>query len=154
MIRLDRTATIAARPEDAFAYVANFANVAQWDPGVVSSEKTTEGVIGVGTAFHVVARFLGAAVPMDYRITEWDPPNRVELYGRAATVDAIDRITFESDGDGGTHIRYEAEFTFRVGRRLADRVMRRVFEHVGDKAMAGLEAATIPRAAGIRPDGA
>jgi hypothetical protein len=35
--------------EAAFAFVADFANATRWDPGVASSEQTTDGPVGVGT---------------------------------------------------------------------------------------------------------
>ncbi|MFT6396960.1 MAG: hypothetical protein ACJAYU_001704 [Bradymonadia bacterium] len=145
MIRLDRIVTRPEPLEDVFAYVAEFANVAVWDPGVVSCRKTTAGATGVGTEYHVVAKFMGADAPMGYRVTQWDPPNVVELEGIALVVRATDRISFRANESGGTEIRYEAEFTFKAASRIADRLLRRVFETVGDKAMTGLEAAQIPR---------
>ncbi len=144
MIRLDRTVARQEPIEAVFAYVAEFANVAIWDPGVTSCTKTTDGETGVGTEYDVVAKFMGTDAPMGYRVTTWDPPNVVELEGTALAVNALDRISFSANEAGGTDIRYEAEFTFKAASRIADRLLRRVFESVGDKAMGGLRAAKIP----------
>lgn len=144
MIRLDRTVTVSAPPADAFAFVADFANIEHWDPGVSESRQTSEGPVAVGTEYHVVASFMGVPAPMTYRVTRWEPGELVELHGEASTVDAVDRISFKPAPEGGTEIRYEAEFTFRFGLGFAEPVMRRVFERIGDKAMGGLVAATIP----------
>lgn len=146
MIRLDRTVLRPESIDDVFAYVAEFANVETWDPGVATCAKTTPGATGVGAEYHVVAKFMGTDAPMEYRVSRWEPPHVVELHGTALAVDAVDRISFRATESGGTEIRYEAEFTFKAASRLADRLLRRVFESVGDKAMAGLRAASVPTA--------
>ena len=148
MIRLDRAVSVSSSPDDTFAYIADFANVESWDPGVIESRQISPGPVGVGTEYDVVARFMGARAPMRYRVVRWDAPTQVELHGRASTLAAVDRISFEPDGDGGTRVRYEAEFTFRRGLGVADKLLRRVFERVGDNAMRGLTAAPIPAGAG------
>lgn len=145
MIRLDRTVVLDAAPDAAFSYVAEFANVGDWDPGVESSEKLDDGPPGVGTRYKVVARFMGVPTPMTYRVVRWEPGVCVELAGETPTVDALDRISFAPEGDG-TRVRYEAEFTFRKPLGLAEPLLRRVFERIGDKAMGGLVQAQIPAA--------
>lgn len=146
MIRLDRTVDLEAPLEDVFAFVGEFANVSRWDPGVESSHKTSAGPTGVGTAYRVVARFLGVSTPMVYRVVAWSPPAMVELHGETSTVRAVDRISVSAAGAGRTRVRYEAEFGFRGPLRLLEPLLRPVFERIGDVAMGGLARARIPSA--------
>ena len=72
-----RASVHTPRPaEEAFAYLADFSNVADWDPGVVSVHRVDEGPLAIGSAFEVVARFLGRDVPLTYRIVQLDTPER------------------------------------------------------------------------------
>jgi len=148
MIRLDRQELLHAPIDDVFAFVGEFANVERWDPGVVRSVKVSDGPTGVGTRYVVTVRFMGQTSDMTYEVVGWSPPYTVELRGETPTLSALDRITFLPDPahPRRTVVRYEAEFTFKGPLRLAEGPMRRVFERVGDVAMAGLRSATIPHA--------
>ena len=147
MIKIERTTHLPDTPlTDAFAFVADYANLPLWDPGAVSAEQTTPGAVGEGTEYRVVVRVLAFAAPMDYRVVAWHPPHRVELRGTSPAVQAHDVVTFESDGGHGTRIAYVAQFSFRAGFGLAERMGRRLFSGAADRAMAGLVAARIPRA--------
>ena len=43
MINLRETIEVPRPLDDVFSYVSNFANAAQWDPGVAESTKTSPG---------------------------------------------------------------------------------------------------------------
>ncbi len=101
--------------------------------------------MGEGTSFEVAATFMGRTVPMDYRITVYEPPRRVVLAGEGATVAAVDDIRFEPEA-GGTRISYRADFTLRGAARWAGPLLRPAFRRLGAKSMQGLE-----RALGGRP---
>jgi carbon monoxide dehydrogenase subunit G len=96
MIRLEDSITVNRPIEEAFAYVADFETVAEWDPGVRAAERQTPGVEGVGAAYRVVATFRGREIPMTYETVEHDPPHRVVLVGEGANIHARDAITFEA----------------------------------------------------------
>ena len=132
---------VVDRPiEEAFAYTADFSNVADWDPGVVSVEALDGGPPAVGARYDLVVAFGRSEVPMRYEITELDAPGRVVLVGEGKGLTAIDTIEFTA-ADGGTRIDYTAELEFRNFIRFIERFMGRVFDGVGKKAMAGLSAA-------------
>ena len=59
MINLRETIEVPRLVDDVFSYVSNFANAAQWDPGVAEATKTSPGRIGVGTVFNLRVRFGG-----------------------------------------------------------------------------------------------
>ena len=67
--------------DEAFAYVADFANSQEWDPGVATAERLDTGPVGVGSRYRLGVRMGGRVAPMEYRISVFEPPTRVVLTG-------------------------------------------------------------------------
>jgi NAD(P)-dependent dehydrogenase (short-subunit alcohol dehydrogenase family)/carbon monoxide dehydrogenase subunit G len=144
MIRLYETIDVDRPPDEAFAWTADFANIEQWDPGVAASRKTSAGAVGVGTTYVVDVRFGPRRIPMDYVIRVFDPPRRVVLEGRSASVHAIDDIRFEPVPVGnrtGTRITYTAEISLLGALARIEPWMKGTLGKVGKDAVAGLKAA-------------
>ncbi len=137
MARYKASVDTPRSPEEAFAYLSDFKNAAEWDPGTVQSERLGEGPLGEGTEFRLVAAFLGRKTTLTYRIVEYQPPRAVTFRGENSTVVSLDRITFEPS-DGGTRITYDADLTLKGALKLADPLLALAFNRVGDKALAGL----------------
>ena len=53
---------VAAPLTEAFAYVADFGNAAEWDPGLKESRRLDEGALRVGSSFHIIAVTRGNCV--------------------------------------------------------------------------------------------
>jgi carbon monoxide dehydrogenase subunit G len=104
--------------DQAFAFVADFGNSEQWDPGVVSSQRTNAGPVGIGARYHLGVRLRGKAAPMDYEITVFEPLRRVVLTGTGSGVAAVDDIRFEATTTG-TRIDYVADIRLQGWMRLA-----------------------------------
>jgi uncharacterized protein YndB with AHSA1/START domain len=81
--------------DEVFAYLADFSNTQEWDPGVVSAKKRGGGPVTVGTQFEVVSKFLGQELPLDYQIVQYDPPNRLVLEAENDNLRSVDTVTFE-----------------------------------------------------------
>ena len=64
MARYATSIEVPLLPEEAFGYMAEFANTLEWDPGVVEAERLTPGSLAPGSAFRVVTAFLGARVAL------------------------------------------------------------------------------------------
>ncbi len=126
--------------EDVFRYTANFGNIEQWDPGVIESEKSTPGPVGVGTRFRVLVKSGISSTPMDYEIKRYEPPNRVVLEGRGGRIHAIDDIRFSKTGSG-TMVDYTADISLSGVAGLIEPLIGGVLEGVGRKALAGLQEA-------------
>lgn len=141
MIRLEDSITVSRPIEEAFAYVADFETVAEWDPGVQAAERQTPGVEGVGAAYRVVATFRGREIPMTYETVEHDPPHRVVLVGEGANIHARDAITFEAVDATTTRITYQAEFKLRWPWRLLEPFLRGTFRRLGDAGLQGMQRA-------------
>ncbi len=94
MVRLDEVVTVPTPIEEAFAYVAEFANIADWDPGVNAAQKRGDEAPHVGQVYDLVTVFKGNESDMVYTITELTPPDRVVLKGTGDRLTAIDTISF------------------------------------------------------------
>lgn len=139
MPRLHRTITVNRSLEEAFAYVADFTTVSEWDPGVSESTQTAGTGPGVGATYRVTAVFNGRRLPMTYHMTAYEPPARVTLQGEGSTVTAVDDITFKDKGDGTTQVDYVADLRLKGLLRLAEPFLKGAFDRLADAAMAGLE---------------
>jgi Polyketide cyclase / dehydrase and lipid transport len=142
MARYATTISSTLPPADAFAYMADFSNARFWDPSVSQAGHDGDAPVGLGSTFPLVARFAGRDVPLTYAIVEYEPPVRVVLEARRGFV-SRDTITVEAAG-GGCVVGYDAMLVFTGFGRLFDPLMQRVFNRVGAKAKAGLEAALNP----------
>ena len=127
-------------PEQAFAYLSDFSTTSEWDPGVVEAARVGPGVVGKGTEFRLVAKFLGRKTPITYRIVEYDSPNAVTFVGENATAVSNDRITFQPI-PAGTRVTYDAALELKGLLRLAGPLLALAFNRVGDRALVGLREA-------------
>ena len=133
-----RTSVTTPRPpEDAFGYMAAFENVAEWDPGVLHAEPLDSGPPHVGSRVRVVVSSAGRRLPLEYRVTECDPPHRVLLVAETSTIRSVDEITVEPLG-GGSSVTYDANLELLGLLRIFNPVLALVFNRVGDRAAAGL----------------
>ena len=84
---LHETIETALPLDEAFAFVADFANASRWDPGVATSERIDAGPVGVGARYRLGVRMRGRVVPMEYRITAFEPADgsSSRATGRAST---------------------------------------------------------------------
>ena len=145
MARYRTTIDSALPPETAFAELADFSSAERWDPGVREARRLDAGALGVGSRFHVVARFAGRDVPLEYEIIEFDPPNTVVLRAESSAVVSLDTITFEASATG-TAVTYDADLRLKGLLRILDPVLVVAFRRIGDRARDGLRRALQPPA--------
>jgi len=165
MARYTTTISSSLSPEAAFAELADFSSAQRWDPGVVSAVRIDdgevddgeidEGPLRVGSRFHLVARFGGRDVPLDYEIVELEPPRKVTFRAENRTVVSRDTITFEPRGGTGSTVTgstvtYDADLRLKGLLRLADPVFALMFRRIGDRARDGLRAALSAIPDGVR----
>lgn len=125
---------------EAFDFVADFANSMVWDPGVADSVRLDEGPLKVGARYRLSVRLGRRVAPMEYTITELDPPRRVVLAGRGSGVKAVDDIKFEAT-PSGTLIDYSADIRLVGLLRLLQPFLGGAFAEVGRKAASGMRRA-------------
>lgn len=139
MARYVATVDSAWDREVAFAYLADFASISDWDPGVARSERLGDGdPLAVGARVEVISSFLGREVPLVYEIVEIDPPRRVLLRAETSTITSLDEMTFDLRPGGGTLVTYDADLSMKGPARLAELPMRLAFRRLGDNARDGL----------------
>lgn len=137
MPRYRASVTTGRSPDDAFEYMASFQNVAEWDPGVVEAERVGSGQLGVGSRFRVVVSSAGRKLPLEYKVTQFEPPHLVLLSAETATLRSVDRITVEPTPDGAT-VNYDANLELLGLLRIFNPALALVFNRIGDRAAAGL----------------
>jgi carbon monoxide dehydrogenase subunit G len=124
---------------EAFAYVADFSNAAEWDPGVVEARKLTDGPVRVGSEFDVVALFRGKRQRFRYVVTELQPERRIVLAGDGEKAMSVDEVAFEPAGDA-TRITYVADIRLKGILRPAGLLLAPVMSKMGTDALAGLKS--------------
>jgi carbon monoxide dehydrogenase subunit G len=145
MPRLHETIETSLPAEDAFAFVADFANSQHWDPGVATSERLDPGPVGLGARYSLGVRMRGKVAPMEYRITTWEPSTRVILTGEGSNVSAVDEIRFEPIPTG-TRIDYTADIHLTGWMRLAEPFAGGAFEKIAKDALGGMQTTLEERA--------
>ena len=124
--------------DEAFAFVADFANSQRWDPGVASSVRLDEGPVRVGARYRLGVRMGSRVAMMEYEITRLEAPRRVVLAGRGSGVRAIDDISFTVT-PSGTRIDYVADIRLQGLLRLLAPFAGGAFRRIGENARNGMQ---------------
>jgi carbon monoxide dehydrogenase subunit G len=132
-----RTARFA---EDAFAYMSDLRNFAQWDPGVKAVTQAEGDGPGLGAAFDVVVATGRRDMTLRYRTTTFEPPKELLVVATSKMFTSEDRVMVETDASG-TVVTYDAELRLNGLLRFADAGLGLVFKRIGDRAAAGLRRA-------------
>ena len=127
--------------QDAFAFIADFANAGRWDPGVATSERLDAGPLRVGARYRLGVRMRGRVAPMEYADHGLEPPHRVVLSGRGSGVAAVDDIRFEATAEAGTRIDYTADIRLRGLLRLLTPFAGAAFAKIARDAATGMQRA-------------
>lgn len=126
-------------PADAFAYMADLRNFAQWDPGVRNVTQTAGDGGGAASVFDVTVAGKPKDVVLTYRTVEYDAPRHVLVLAKSRILTSEDRITVTPDGDGSI-VEYDAQLRLNGVLGFADLALRPFFNRIADRATAGLLA--------------
>lgn len=140
MARYVTTVRTTRSPEDAFAYVADLRNFAEWDPGVVAAEQVEGQGIGSDAAYEVTVKNPGRDITLRYRTVEIDVPCTIRVVAESWMFTSDDRITVKPDGTGSL-VTYDAALRLNGLLRFGDVGLRIAFGRIGDRAAAGLRTA-------------
>ncbi len=138
MITLRESIAVRRPIEPVFRYTADFINIQNWDPGVVSSVKQMPGEPRVGSVYDLRLKFGPFRPKMQYVVTEYRPCSRVVLKGRGDRFTATDIITFVPTSTG-TRIDYRADIEFSGGLNRIGIFLAPVLQQSGGKAIQGLK---------------
>ncbi|MBT8101930.1 MAG: SDR family NAD(P)-dependent oxidoreductase [Gammaproteobacteria bacterium] len=134
---LDESIEVQRPLHEAFAYVAEFSRIEEWDPAVARGIKQTPGAPGVGSEYQIDMR---AGFSLQYRIIEFEKNARMLMTVDSRLFTALEEIRFEATSTG-TRIRYIAKFDFPTPLAALNRAYPAAMERVGKRAMAGLQEA-------------
>ena len=137
MARYVTTVRTAKAPQEAFAYMADLRNFAEWDPGVKAVRQVEGSGGGPAAVFDVTVAGPGRDLTLRYVTEEHDAPRNLLVVARSSVFTSIDRITVEPDGTGSV-VTYDADLRLNGVLRVGDLGLRLVFGQIGDRAAAGL----------------
>ena len=138
MTRLTETIETTLPIEATFAYLADFANSREWDPGVATAERIGNEPIGVGTSYRLGVRVGNRERPMEYTVSNFDPLRRVVLVGSGSGVSAVDTIEFARTPTG-TRVDYTADITLQGLMRLVQPFIGGTFAKIARDAAGGIQ---------------
>jgi len=102
MQRVERRAVIGAPPAEVFAYLSDLENLAEWQSGVVSARRTSEGEMRVGATASVVRQLMGQRIDAPLTVTDFDPPKRLGIGSEVSGVKAQATLDLEAAENGET----------------------------------------------------
>ena len=121
---------------DAFAYMADLRNFAEWDPGVSKVVQVEGDGAGPGAVFDVTLSGKRATT-LRYRTVEYSEPSGLLVVADTSMLRSADRVTVRSAGNA-TDVTYDADLSPKGALRIAAPLMALVFRRIGDRAAAGL----------------
>ena len=125
-------------PQQAFAYMADLRNFAQWDKGVVKVEQVKGDGAGLGTIFDVTVKGFGKSTStLRYTTTEYDEFSNILVRGVNTLFTSIDRVTVNKT-DTGCEVIYDATLTANWIIAGINLFLGKVFNKIGDTATSGL----------------
>ncbi len=125
-------------PAEAFAYMADLSNLADWDPGVERAEQVEGDGAGLGAAYDVDVKVTLRTMTLRYDTVAYDgSSNTMTAVAVNALITSKDTITVEADGDGSI-VTYDAELTLKGLLGLANPLLGLAFNRIGDRAATGL----------------
>ncbi|MGD8241849.1 MAG: SDR family NAD(P)-dependent oxidoreductase [Desulfobacterales bacterium] len=116
MIEIKETLESSGSVEEAFDYLANFANIQAWDPTVLAARGLTAGPVRVGSRFRLLMQFGLRPVAMHYSLVAMEPPGRLVFDGQGASFRVRDDIRIQPLAHG-FRLNYTLRITFDDGSR-------------------------------------
>jgi len=142
MARIEASVVINRPVEEVFEFVTNPKNDVLWQSGVLESEQTSEGPMGVGTMVRSVSQSLGRRMESLSEITEYEPNTKIKYKVTSGPMTGEPSCTFEPV-EGGTRLTFVGEgeiggfFKRLVG--LADSIVVRMMQRGVETDLANLK---------------
>lgn len=139
MVTVSRTFAVDKPVDQVVAYLADFANAEQWDPGTQTCVQTSTGPVQVGTTWHNVSKIAGVTTELDYTLESLEP-GRIVLVGRNDTATSTDTITVVPKGTG-SEVTYDAHLELKGIAKVGAPAIKVIFEHLGNETEEGIQRA-------------
>jgi hypothetical protein len=135
-MKLQRSVETDASPAAVFAYLSDFTNTNEWDPGTVRTTLVSGGG-GVGTTYDNTSRFMGRETELTYEVVQHEPDRLFALRGENKSVVAHDTMEIVPVGPG-SRVTYTADFQFKGLGRFVAPLLAPALKKLGDDAEKGL----------------
>ena len=139
MVEVTRTFRVNKTVEMVVAYLADFGNAAVWDPSIESSTRLDSGPVNVGATWKTVSKAMGRSTELTYRLERLEPA-RVTLVASNKYATSTDDITVRPI-EGGSEITYATQVELRGMAKMAEPLVQRELERLGDETAEGITAA-------------
>lgn len=110
MQRAESTTVVPASAEQLFDFLADPANLPDWQTGILSAELTSTGPIGVGSTARIVRALMGQRINADLALTVYDRPHRLVLVSEVSGVTAEATLGLTPRG-AATELSFAITFT-------------------------------------------
>jgi len=137
MARYKDTIASPRSAEEVFDYMAMFSNVTEWDPTAAEAHPVDGDEPGEGARFHVLVKWMGRELPLEYTTIAYERPRRVVLRAENSSSISEDTVTVTPTGSGCEMV-YDAKLTLKGAARLIDPLFGLAFKRLGDNAAEGL----------------
>lgn len=132
MVHVARTFTVKKDRATVVAFMRDFTNATQWDPGSQDNVQTTGGPVGLGTIWHNKSKLAGVSTELDYTLVR-DDPDHLRFEGKNKSADSSDDLRFADAAGGGTEITYRADVSLNGAGKIAEPIMWLVFTRIAGK---------------------
>ena len=132
MVEVETSVLINQPIEKVFEFVTTPENDAQWYIGVESRDHTPGEPAGVGSTSQSEIRFLGVSVTVDWEVTGYDPPKKIEVKTIKGPVSMESGYTLEAVTERQTKVTVHGEAdvsgVFSVAEPIVERMAQRQWE--------------------------
>jgi hypothetical protein len=135
---VDTVMTSTWSQDDAFTYMADVRNFAEWDPGTERVVQVRGDGPGPRAAYDVTVRVGSRTMVLRYEVVEWDPPHRVVIEAAKSWMRLRDEIVVDRV-EADTLVTYDARIELRGPLRLFDGMLQKRFRAIGERGAAGLQ---------------
>lgn len=132
MVKVETSVLINQPIEKVFEFVTTPENDSQWYIGVKSRDHTPGEPAGVGSTSMSEIRFLGVAMEVEWEVTEYKPPNKIEVKTTKGPVSVEAEYSFKATAEGQTKVGVEGEAdvsgVFSLAEPIVERMAQRQWE--------------------------
>jgi uncharacterized membrane protein len=125
MTSIVRSIQIHRPVDEVWGFVHDLDKEGLWQTTLVESEQLTEGPMRRGTRVRQVRHFLGLKIPMEWEVTEYEPPVRSAIKSVSGPVPLSGSYVLEPQ-NGGTQFIVSGELDAHGLFKLAEPVFARI----------------------------
>ena len=132
------TISSSKTPSEAFAYMSDLRNFAEWDRNIITVEQINGNTPGLDTVFDITVRGTnGKPSVLRYTTLEFDEPTNILVKGRNNMFTSVDRVTIVPTALG-CDVTYDATLTANGIYWPMNFILGKLFNKVGQSASKGL----------------